>query len=291
MITFSPRLHHKGALGSNTAPKWMISTLERSAFFTHLRSHSYTGPMSSSAFSGNPQFQTTHWSLVAAAGHGQPVEARAALEELCTAYWYPVYAFIRRRGYQPDDARDLTQEFFARLIEKDYLEAADEQRGRFRTFLLTAVTRFLANEQERAAAQKRGGGRRPISLNVSDGESRYQCEPADPWTPERIFERRWALTILDRTLARLRADHEAVGKSDHFDALKVHLMGDAGAPSLRQTAARLQMTEGAVKVAIHRLRQRYRDALREEISQTVTGADDVEQELRLLLAALRGASG
>lgn len=246
--------------------------------------------MSSSAYSGSPRFQTTQWSLVAAAGNGEPVEARAALEQLCRGYWYPVYAFIRRRGYQPDDARDLTQEFFARLIEKEHLEAADQQRGRFRTFLLTAVTRFLANQQERAAAQKRGGGQHPLSLNVSDGESRYQCEPADHWTAERLFDRRWALTLLDRTLASLRAENEATGKAAHFDALKVYLTGESGAPSLRQTASRLQMTEGAVKVAIHRLRQKYRDVLRQEVSQTVSGDDEVENELRLLLSALRGGS-
>lgn len=244
--------------------------------------------MTSSAFSGHPQFATTQWSLVAAAGSRESAEARAALEDLCRTYWYPVYAFIRRRGHQPADATDLAQEFFARLIEKDYLEAADQQRGRFRTFLLTAVTRFLANEREYAAAQKRSGGVRPLSLCVEEGETRYQLEPADRWTPERLFDRRWALTILDQTLARLRAEHEATGKTQLFEQLKVYLTGESGAPTLRQSADRLGMTEGSVKVAVHRLRQKYRELLRQEIGQTVAEAGQVEDELKLLLAALRG---
>jgi len=244
--------------------------------------------MSSSAFSGHPQFATTQWSLVAAAGSRESGEARAALEDLCRAYWYPVYAFIRRRGHQPADATDLTQEFFARLIEKDYLDSADQQRGRFRTFLLTAVTRFLANERERAAAQKRGGGTRPLSLSVEDGETRYQLEPTDRWSPERLFDRRWALTILDQTLTKLRAEQEGAGKGSLFDVLKVYLTGETGVPTLRQSADRLDMTEGSVKVAVHRLRQKYRELLRHEIGQTVAEDGQVEDELRLLLSALRG---
>jgi RNA polymerase sigma factor (sigma-70 family) len=243
--------------------------------------------MSSSAFSGNPQFQTTHWSLVAAAASKSP-EAQAALEDLCRTYWYPVYAFIRRRGHQPSDAGDLTQEFFARLIEKEHLDSADQSRGRFRTFLLTAVTRFLANEQERAAAQKRGGGKRLLSLSIEDGESRYLREPADQWTPERLFARRWALTVLDRTLARLRNEHEEAGKAATFEVLKAYLTGESGAPTLRQAADRLAMTEGAAKVAVHRLRQKYRELLRGEIAQTVTDDGEIEDELKLLLGALRG---
>ncbi|HEX5105489.1 MAG TPA: sigma-70 family RNA polymerase sigma factor [Pirellulaceae bacterium] len=235
----------------------------------------------------DPQFHTTHWSLIAAAA--EPSEtSQAALEDLCQAYWYPVYAFIRRRGRSAEDARDLTQEFFATLLEKGYLADADPERGRFRSFLLTAVARFVSKQHEKAAAQKRGGGRPPLSLNFDDGETRYQHEPSHDWTAERIFERRWALTLLDRTLARLRQEHETSGKLPQFEALKVFLTGEAGTPALRQVAENLGTTEGAVKVAIHHLRQKYRDSLREEIAQTVAAQEDVDSELQALLAALRG---
>jgi RNA polymerase sigma-70 factor (ECF subfamily) len=237
---------------------------------------------------GDSQFHTTHWSLIVqAAGHGGE-SSQAALADLCGAYWYPVYAFIRRRGHSAEDARDLAQEFFATLLEKGYLADADPERGRFRAFLLTAVSRFVSKQHERAAALKRGGGQRHLSLNFDDGETRYQHEPSHDWTPERIFARRWALTLLDRTVATLRKEHEDAGKLPLFAALKVFLTGEAGAPPLRHIAVQLGMTEGAIKVAIHRLRQRYRDALRAEIAQTVTAQEDVDDELRLLLAALRG---
>src|SRR5262245_8408406 len=241
--------------------------------------------MSSSISAGDPQFHTTHWSLVVAAA-GQEGEPRAALEELCQAYWYPIYAFIRRRGNSAEDARDLTQGFFAALLEKGYLADADRQRGRFRSFLLTAVARFLSKEHDKATAQKRGGERSFSSLNFEDGEARYQREPSHDWTAERIFERRWALTLLDRTLSRLRQEHAAAGKLPWFDVLKVFLTGEPGTP-LRQIAAELSMTEGAVKVAIHRLRQRYREQLRAEIAQTLAAEEDLENELGILLTALR----
>jgi RNA polymerase sigma-70 factor (ECF subfamily) len=242
--------------------------------------------MSSSA--GDPQFHTTRWSLVAAAAGASSAGTRAALEELCQAYWYPVYAFLRRRGHATEDAGDLTQSFFAVLLEKDYLADADPHRGRFRAFLLTAVARFVSKERDKQAAQKRGGGKRTVSFDLADGEARYQREPAHDWTPERIFERRWALTLLDRTLLDLRLEHAAAGKLPLFDALKVFLTGEAGTPPLREIAERLQMSEGAVRVAVHRLRQKYRDALRAEIAQTVATEGDVDDELAVLLAALRG---
>ena len=242
----------------------------------------------SASTSGDPQFHTTHWSLVVAAAGQAGEKPRAALEELCQAYWYPIYAFIRRRGSSAEDARDLTQEFFATLLEKGYLADADPERGRFRAFLLTAVARFVAKQQEKATAQKRGGGRRLLSLDFDAGEFRYQHEPSHDWTPERIFERRWALTLLDRTLAALRQEHAAAGKLPLFETLKVFLTGEAGAPPLRQVADELALTEGAVKVAVHRLRQKYREQLRAEIAQTLTAAEDVENELAILLAALRG---
>jgi DNA-directed RNA polymerase specialized sigma24 family protein len=241
--------------------------------------------MSSTA--GDPQFHTTHWSLVVAAAGKEGEESRLALADLCQAYWYPLYAFLRRRGNSAEDACDLTQGFFAALLEKGYLADADPDRGRFRSFLLTAVARFAAKEHEREVALKRGGGRLALSIDFVSGEERYQREPVDNWTAERIFERRWALTLLDRTLARLRQQHTAEGKLAQFDLLKVFLTGEAGASPLRQIAQQLGTTEGAAKVAVHRLRQKYRELLRSEIAQTVAGEADVDAELGLLLAALR----
>jgi len=224
--------------------------------------------------------------VVAAADQGGEA-AQVALADLCQAYWYPLYAFLRRRGHSAEDAADLTQGFFAVLLEKGYLADADPERGRFRSFLLTAIGRFASKEHDRAAAQKRGGGRLILSLDFGEGEKRYQREPADNWTPERIFERRWALTLLDRTLARLRQDHEAAGKLPLFEALKGFLTAEAAPGPLRQVAEQLGMTEGAGKVAVHRLRQKYRDLLRAEIAQTLGAAEDVEDELAVLLDALR----
>ena len=236
---------------------------------------------------GPAHFATTHWSLVLEA-RGDSPQSQAALEELCRRYWYPIYAFLRRRGSSPENASDLTQGFFATLLEKEYLDAADRERGRFRTFLLTAVSRFASKQHEKDHAQKRGGAKKLLSLDLVEGENRYQHEPADDWTPEKIFARRWALTVLDAALARLRTDHEESGRMALFEALKVYLTGDSGAPPLAETARRLSMTEGAVKVAVHRLRERYRQALREEIGQTVAEPADVEDELKALSAALRG---
>ena len=242
----------------------------------------------SSTTTGDPQFHTTHWSLIVAAAGQEGEASKTALADLCQAYWYPLYAFLRRRGNSAEDAGDLTQGFFAALLEKGYLCDADPERGRFRSFLLTAVVRFAAKEHDRAAALKRGGGHRSLSIDFEDGERRYQREPADHWTPERIFDRRWALTLLERTLASLRQDHQSAAKLDQFDALKTFLTGESGAPPLRQVAEKLGMTEGAVKVAIHRLREKYRDRLRAEIAQTIASTEDVDDELRLLLQALRG---
>jgi RNA polymerase sigma factor (sigma-70 family) len=241
-----------------------------------------------SSTTGDSQFHTTQWSLVVAAAGQEGEASPAALADLCQAYWYPLYAFLRRRGNNAEDARDLTQGFFAALLEKGYLADADPERGRFRAFLLTAVARFVAKEHDRAIAQKRGGGQTVLSLDFGDGERRYQGEPTDDWTPERIFERRWALTLLDRTLSRLREDYSTVERQMQFDALKVFLTGESGAPPLREVAEQLQITEGAVKVAIHRLRQRYRELLRDEIAQTIATKEDVDDELAVLLASLRG---
>ena len=233
-------------------------------------------------------FATTRWSLIAAASADPSPGARAALATLCEVYWYPVYAFVRRRGYNADDSGDLTQEFFATLIEKDYLHAADSERGRFRSFLLTAVKRFLSRQRERATAKKRGGGRKHLPLDLESGEARYSLEPHHELTPERIFERRWALTLLDRVLALLQDEYQARGKQGLLEKLRPCLTSPADEPQYAGVAAELGMTEGAVKVAVHRMRQRYRELLRQEIAGTVADPADAEDELRHLLSAVRG---
>lgn len=233
------------------------------------------------------QFASTRWSLVVAAGRGEAPEARAAFAELCQAYWYPLYAYARRRLARVEDAQDLTQEFFARLLEKDYLRAADPARGRFRSFLLTAFQRFLAREHERAAALKRGGGSRPLSLDFQDGERRYGSEPADPVTPESVYERRWALTLLEQTLARLRQEFTDAGKGPLYEALKGTLTGDGAAEPYARIGEQLGLSEPAVKTAVHRLRRRYQELLRAEVAQTVASPEEVEDELRDLFAAVR----
>lgn len=234
---------------------------------------------------GSAGFEATRWSVVLAAGRDDGAQA-AALDHLCRTYWYPLYAFVRRQGRSADDAQDLTQAFFARLIAKRDLAAADPARGRFRSFLLAAMKHFLANEWDKARALKRGGGAHVTSLDAGDAETRYLREPADPATPERIFERRWALTLLDEVLHRLRAEHEARGQRVLFEELKDTLAGGGGADGHAATAGRLCMSEGAVKVAAHRLRRRYRDLLRAEIAATVNDPRDVDDELRHLFAVL-----
>jgi RNA polymerase sigma-70 factor (ECF subfamily) len=232
-----------------------------------------------------PRFTTTRWSLVAAAAKPQAAAAaRQALGELCGLYWYPVYAFIRRRGHSADESGDLTQEFFARLIEKAGIAGADPAKGRFRSYLLGACRHFLANERERTTAKKRGGGRIVESLDLADAERRYAAEPADDRTPEQVFERRWALTLLDGVLAGLRAEYAAAGQDLLFDRLKLSLTGEAG--TFQEMAVELGMTEGAVKVAAHRLRRRYRGRLRAAIAETVASPEEVEAEIRDLFAVL-----
>ena len=235
----------------------------------------------------NSSFTTTHWSLVLAAGKGASADAQEALAALCETYWYPLYAYVRRQGHQPDDAQDLTQEFFARLLEKHYLQSADPERGRFRSFLLTAFKRFLSKEHDRERTKRRGGGRNLLPLDFEAGEKRYSLETTHEVTAERIYEQRWALTLLDRVFVRLRDEFDQAGKQKEFNGLKVYLTGEAGTPSYQEAAADLATTEGAVRVAVHRLRRRYRDLVREEIAQTVAGPEDVDEELRHLFAALR----
>jgi RNA polymerase sigma-70 factor (ECF subfamily) len=238
--------------------------------------------------SGPRRFATTRWSIVLAAGRAGAGDAEAALATLCRTYWYPVYAFIRRRGYDRSDAEDLTQEFFTALLEKDYVRLADRERGRFRTFLLTAVSRFLAKQHERSRSAKRGGDRTVLAVDLAAGEGRYLLEPVENWTPERLFERRWALTLLERVVARLHERYAEQGKGALFEQLKGFLTNPDSESPLAEMAERLGMTEGAVKVAVHRLRRRYRDLLKEEISETVSAPDELDDELECLLAALRG---
>jgi RNA polymerase sigma-70 factor (ECF subfamily) len=240
--------------------------------------------------SGERNFATTRWSIVVAAGAPDAPDGHAALATLCQTYWYPVYAFIRRRGASAADAQDLTQEFFAVLLEKDYVRLADRERGRFRTFLLTAVTRFLAKQRERDHAAKRGGGRTTLSLDLEHGEERYQLEPVEHWTPERLFERRWALTLLDRVIAQLSERYAEQGKRELFERLKGALTGVGSADENAELALQLGLSEGALKVAVHRLRRRYRDLLKQEIAETVADPDETADELDYLLSALRGST-
>jgi RNA polymerase sigma-70 factor (ECF subfamily) len=225
---------------------------------------------------------------VLAAGHPSSPGAQDALEQLCRTYWYPLYAHVRHRGYSPEDAQDLTQEFFARLLAKQWLSTADRSRGRFRTFLLGAFSHFLANEWHRAHCQKRGGGRELVSWDQATAENRYLAEPADDLTPEKIYQKRWAATLLEQVLSRLRAEQVAAGKQAFFEAMESYLWGGRSALSHANQAAALGLSEGALKVAVHRLRRRYRELLRAEIAQTVDGPDEVDDELRELMTVLRG---
>jgi RNA polymerase sigma factor (sigma-70 family) len=233
---------------------------------------------------GPSQFPTTRWSLVVAAGEPHQKEARSALVSLCENYWYPLYAYLRRRGYPTDQAQDLTQEFFVRVLEGRYLDRADPEKGRFRSFMLTSLKFFVADEGDRERARKRGGGVL-VPLEFSSGEQRYQREPAHDETPERIFERRWALAVLDRVVERLRNEFVQHGRPEDFERLKMFLLGQADAP-YAALAHEMNTSEGALKVAIHRFRKRYRELFRQEIADTVADAAEVESELRFLAAVL-----
>ncbi len=237
---------------------------------------------------GPREFATTHWSLVVAAKPDEASETRArkALEELCRAYWYPLYAFVRSRGYSAVDAQDLTQAFFARIIETGGFAAADPERGRFRSYLLGAMKHFLANEWHRAQTQKRGGQVQFIEWNAADPEARYAGASKQSDSPEHLFDREWALETIAGALQALRDEMAKAGKSEQFDALKGSLTDEDELPR-EEIAARLNMTEGAVKVAVHRLRQRYRKLLRAAIAETVSNEADLDDEMRYLVAVLR----
>jgi DNA-directed RNA polymerase specialized sigma24 family protein len=231
-------------------------------------------------------FHTTHWSVVLAARElGEPA-AKEALANLCSTYWYPLYAFIRRYGFGPQDAEDLTQEFFCRWLAKDSLLHVSPARGKFRSFLLVCLKNFLSNERERAEAQRRGGGRAAISLDASVAETQFLLEPVEHMTPEVLFDRRWASIVLERALERLKQEYARREQGDVFGALQGFLPGSDAGVSRAETAARLRMSAGAMDMAICRMRQRFGAVLREEVAQTVSSSDEVEQELRYLISVL-----
>ncbi len=232
------------------------------------------------------QFATTHWSVVLAAGHGSSPDARRALEELCRAYWYPLYAYIRRRGYGPEDAEDLTQEFFLMLLLKGHFSLPDPERGRFRSFLLTSLERFLSNERDRRRAQKRGGEYTFLSWDQNKAEHRYAADSTSTLAPEKAFEKRWAMTLLERVLANLREECRLNGKGEVFEALKDSLWGQKTEVSYAALGEQWEMSEGAVKGVAYRLRRRYRELLEVEIAHTVANPGEIEQELRDLVTAV-----
>ena len=225
--------------------------------------------------------------MLAARSSDSP-QAGVALEELCRTYWYPLYAYARRHGHSREDAEDLTQGFFARLLEKNYLEDVSSEKGKFRSFMLVAMKRFLANEWDRASTQKRGGGVLPLSLDWQDAESRYQIDPADHVSPDKLYDRAWALVVLERVITRLRDENNLEGKASLYEQLKPFLMMGKSEIPYAQAAASLKMTEGAIRVAVHRLRRRYRELLREEITQTLSNPAHADEELQALFSALAG---
>lgn len=249
-----------------------------------------SGPASDPTSTSAPRdvFVTTRWTMVLSAGRKSSPHSERALAELCQTYWYPLYAFVRRQGKTKEDAEDLVQAFFARFLEKNYLEGLAAERGKFRAFLLAALKHFLANEWDRAQAQKRGGGAEHLSLNWQDADERFHLDPPDPTNPERLFDREWALALLDRVIARLAAECARDGKADLFTQAKGFLTVSSAAIPYGEAAKRLGMDEGALRVAVHRLRKRYRELLRDEIAQTLAEPGQVDDELRSLLAALAG---
>ncbi|HTL16022.1 MAG TPA: sigma-70 family RNA polymerase sigma factor [Patescibacteria group bacterium] len=229
------------------------------------------------------RFVTTHWSEVLAAGDGDSAEARPALARLCRSYWFPIYAFIRKRGYSPEGAQDLTQQFFANFLEKNYVARAARERGRFRAFLMSSVQNFLHNEYHRLQAQKRGGGKAWLSLDQTRAEERYKIEPVEESDPAKAFEQRWAATLLDNVLTRLRTEFAQGDRGGLFEALQAHLWGDSDSVPYGNLAQQYELSIGNIKVIAYRLRQRYRDILREEIAHTVAQPGEVDEEIRYLM--------
>lgn len=232
------------------------------------------------------QFETTRWSVVQAARSSEPSVARGALETLCCAYWPPIYAYIRRRGNSAEDAKDLTQEFFFRLLDKDYLKDVDRAKGRFRSYLMACVNHFLSNERDRNRAQKRGGGVPFLRLDFTAIEGRYVDGAWHQVSPEKLFDRAWALTVIESAMARVRAEYDSAGKKDLFNQLKGTLTGREDRIPYRELGKDIGLSEGAVKVATYRLRQRYRELLRNEIAQTLADGESVDEELRHLFSVI-----
>lgn len=241
-----------------------------------------------SAEARSPVFATTRWSVVLTAARNDTTKAHAALEKLCGTYWYPLYAYVRRRGYSAHDAQDLTQGFFAHLLERHAIAAADPDRGRFRSFMLGVMNHFLTDEWHRAKAQKRGGGVTIIPLQFDTAETRYGHEPADSTTPEQNYDRRWAMALLEEVLRRLAEEFKQEGRAELFADLNPCLVGERAAQPYAELAAKLGVSEGTVKSTVHRMRQRYRQLLREEIAHTVAEPGEVDAELRHLMSVLAG---
>jgi DNA-directed RNA polymerase specialized sigma24 family protein len=231
-------------------------------------------------------FRPTHWSVVREAGQRDSPRAAEALEKLCRSYWFPLYAYVRRKGYAVEEAEDLTQEFFLQILEKEFLSRADRAKGKFRSFLLGALEHFLAKEWRRAHRQKRGGGRKLISLDAQPAESRYRLEPFHELTAEKVYNQSWALTLLEQAVTALKAEWVGGGKGQLFEELKCRLHGEAGEEPYAELAQRLGMTEGALRMAVLRMRKRYGELLRAEIAQTVADPAEVDGEIRFLFAAL-----
>jgi RNA polymerase sigma-70 factor (ECF subfamily) len=246
------------------------------------------GNIAENAASAPSLFATTHWSVVLAAGQRDSPQSATALEQLCRGYWYPLYAYVRRRGHKPEDAQDLTQEFFARLLAREYLRRADPARGKFRTFLLTALNGFLCDEWDKAGRQKRGGHRPMISFDGPTAEDRYRLEPMDESTPERLYERAWALSLLERAAGRLRDEYASVGRAELYAQLTDFRLDGAADCSYATAAARLGLSESAVKSAIHRLRERHQQLVLEEIANTLADPAELEAEVRYLLRVVGG---
>ena len=242
----------------------------------------------SSAPTAGAAFVTTHWSAVLRAGQPNSLESAAALEKLCHAYWYPLYAYVRRQGKSPHDAQDLTQEFFSRLLESNSLDAVHPGKGRFRSFLIASLNHFLTNDWKHTQRQKRGGGHAHFSLDEAAAEGRYQHEPPDHFTPEKAFERRWAEALLQTVLDRLRDEWKSNGTPGHFEEMKSFLIEGQDAAPFADVAGRLGITEASLKWSVHRLRKRYGEIFREEIANTVSCPDDVEDEIRHLFSVMSG---
>jgi RNA polymerase sigma-70 factor (ECF subfamily) len=241
--------------------------------------------ISASSPAAGSQFHTTHWSVVLSASRKDSAHAAEALEKLCRTYWYPLYAYIRRRGHDAHEAEDLTQEFFTRLLEKNSLAEIKPEGGKFRSYLLTLLKHFLVNEYERHQAQKRGGGQVLFSLEELEAEQRYQFEPVDQITPEILFERCWAAALLDQVMSRLRAEYVAHCKTDLFEKLRPCLTGADGLIAYAELASQLDITENALKMTVYRLRKRYGELVRAEIALVVSSPAEIEQEIRCLIAA------